>query len=987
MTDPSGKLYGGFPMPGDNFFYLSSMYSDRLLTEFLPRIKNRSYQRYLEIQKNIMNGNEIIIALEDDSTHKYFFKTSDELDEAFEFPTGSLYADITEQGFYLDICDKLKFIKKFKSFTAPISSLDIIQNPEIFTHVIRCMIGDFAFNKFYILQDKYHRIYVAIKNSSKDGISNTVWNRLISDNTSDPITMTLWKDQPSVIYNYTGTLNTYASSVSGMVKFKVQTSTNITPLRPLDENNWTLLVTYDNSKYSQNIYGITDVTLDSSSKSELVFNVSKAFIDDIASRNSIVSCVVFQRLNRKSIYSYTPNDDSEPWLALGDVDKPVSIANVKIYSYDETTNRYGRRIPIETNNFNSEFNEKVTKENYNENDFSVNVIFPSIYNFTTITKPVRIELIEYNTDISNTEFDNHIKFVFGNSATPPEYSSNNYLQYLSNLKEADNQEKLNILTKFNPIDVYMDYRDYLDSGFSSMRQYKFSKLMELIKSDPYIYAEYVKFMDEINYGIIHETGSAQHFKFNTGLSGKYMTGNNPVVTDDGFTCINKNDDVFFFDEPHSYIKVHCDNPDALCLVYVKGRLIPHTRIKSVMNDIYIFISQSKMANYLTEKSSDELMGFHDYITVMIYSKVNRSTVNQVHDTLSFDSMSSSLKLFDGDEDFKYSLNDLVICNKTTGKYIPLSKFNITASLQQATIEFDDGNSESIVGTNDDITYLGTHAGEYYMTKDNYRIILDESTQDIQFPTDDEFGRDNNYKGYLNKIWSANDLKFTLSDSSLIGSEIEIIYSPVGYYWNIENDRLTFDENGNASYRLGNFIGNNNSNDFELYYNGELITDNSCVTMPNGISTNEYIYINIPHEYIDNLNYTQDTGIQLIYNPTKYTEPVIINSSNYHDIGNYRVVDKTVSALNSETSKIAVSPKNNIFNTYLYEAYTAYNYAGISTFVDKYYDIQNMYNFIKTIPFSIGAHTLAYAYYKNLERDYSYYGSGNMLPTIIDQLVD
>ena len=43
--------YGGYTMPGDEFFYLSSMYSDKLLTEFLPEVKNRAYQRYMQIGK------------------------------------------------------------------------------------------------------------------------------------------------------------------------------------------------------------------------------------------------------------------------------------------------------------------------------------------------------------------------------------------------------------------------------------------------------------------------------------------------------------------------------------------------------------------------------------------------------------------------------------------------------------------------------------------------------------------------------------------------------------------------------------------------------------------------------------------------------------------------------------------------------------------------------------------------------------------------
>ena len=108
--------YGGYTMPGDEFFYLSSMYSDKLLTEFLLEVKNRAYQRYMQIQKNILSGNEICGSLEKNSKYQYYFKESLELNEEFNFPLGSVYADITAQAFNLDIGDKLKYLRKFLNF-------------------------------------------------------------------------------------------------------------------------------------------------------------------------------------------------------------------------------------------------------------------------------------------------------------------------------------------------------------------------------------------------------------------------------------------------------------------------------------------------------------------------------------------------------------------------------------------------------------------------------------------------------------------------------------------------------------------------------------------------------------------------------------------------------------------------------------------------------------------------------------------------------
>ena len=216
-------LYGGFSMPGNDFFYLSSMYSDKLLIEFLPKVKNRAYQRYLQIQKDILNGNEITGMMKYSSTAKYYFKESIELNEEFGFPLGSIYCDITEQGFHLDIGDKLKFIRKFKNFNTPISGTDIITNPDIFTYAIRFMIGDYAFNKFYLMKDKYQRMYIGIKNNSLDGLSSAAMNRLFG---TTNITFCMWKDNPSVAYTYTGTFNNilFNSTTSGMKRINIAKS-------------------------------------------------------------------------------------------------------------------------------------------------------------------------------------------------------------------------------------------------------------------------------------------------------------------------------------------------------------------------------------------------------------------------------------------------------------------------------------------------------------------------------------------------------------------------------------------------------------------------------------------------------------------------------------------------------------------------------------------------------------------------------------------
>ena len=876
-----GDLNSGFSMPGNDFFYLSSMYSDKLLVEFLPKVKNRAYQRYLQIQKDILNGNEITGMMKYSSTAKYYFKESIELNEEFGFPLGSIYCDITEQGFHLDIGDKLKFIRKFKNFNTPISSTDIIANPDIFTYAIRFMIGDYAFNKFYLMKDKYQRMYIGIKNNSLDGLSSAAMNRLFG---TTNVAFCMWKDNPSVAYTYTGTFNDilFNSTTSGMKRINIPKSNAMNNLYPLNENNWTICITSDGTRYGNYIYKATNINLVSENNTTLVFDIPIPFVNDITSRNINVSIAVIQRPNRKAIYAYNPSNDTVPMLTLGDTNRPVSIANIKMYAYDMTTGAYKRRIPFESNNFGKEFNDKVKIESYDETKYThndtINSIFPSIFNFTNITEPIRIELIDFVPSISNTTFDNNLVPLF-NNPKDKSVSAENYLNYLSWLTINEYNSLRNLLYKFNPINIYMDYTDFMKSGMK-LREYKFNKLMQLIASDPYIYAEYIKFMDHENFNIIRESGSPKYFKFNTGItSDNDLTGTNSVVMDDAFTCVNKNDEVFTFTEPHSFIKVHSENPDAYCMVFVGGRMISPTRVKSKLNDIYIFIPQSTMKKYIEEaiaKMNDDTSGMHvkdNMITVEIYSKINRSTSNQIHYSTTFDATTISKKIFDGDENFKFKLADLVIYNKITGEYIPLSKFDITAILKRATIEFDDGTTDKVIGAIKDIIYMGTNAGEFYMTQDNVKIILEEDTEDYDFPKDDSVSgnRKDNYSNFQNKEWAASDLKFKINDPKLAGTEIEFVYSPVSYAWDIPFNRFTKDEtSGKYTYSLGGFITRKDLKLFDLYINGEYLEPDNYITLPNGVSIDDRIVITfngIPNK----LWYSSDDNpiIQLRYNPTTY----------------------------------------------------------------------------------------------------------------------
>lgn len=934
--------YGGYAMPGDDFFYLSSMYSDRLLTEFLPKVKNRAYQRYMQIQKNILSSNEICGSLEMTVKYDYYFKESRELDEEFGFPYKSIYADITGQKFYLDIGDKFKFIKKFKSYNTPISYDDIVKNPDIFTSVIHCKLGDFAFTKFYILKDKAQRVYIGIKNST-DGLSTSALLRLINAGSQDnPTLFCLWKDRHTAMYGNNYTLASIASTSlhDGMKKITIPKSDKISPIMGSSGNNWSVYMTYSGTRYGTYSYAETDGSLISETSSSLIFDIPLEFYNEIASLNTVVSCIAVHRTNRKAILEYSPNSNSEPWLALGDVNRPVSIANVKIYSYDKQLKMYKKRIPIEVNNFEKEFRKKVIESKYDESKYYTDTIFPSIYQFSGITDTIRLELIEFVPEESNTEFDNNIKALFkypdydhDDKDTEVEASPERYLEYLTWLTNnssslafgEDIKEILNYLTGFNPMSIHMDYKEFIGSKLD-LRKYKFGKLMQLISTDPYIYTEYVKFMDKLNYNVIRDSGSPKYFKFYTGIvTDDELCGTNPILMNDEFLCVNVEDELVTFDEPNSYIKVHCDNPVAYTNVFIGGRLITPTLVKSKLNDIYIFLPCDKVKKYVGDAmdmiESDPNLGMSKYnlITVETYGTINRDASARESCSVTFDDTTTAKQIFT-DSNISFRLSDLVIYNKTTGEYIPLSKFDIVSSMDTAKVTFEDGNTTTIVSTKDEIIYLATNLGEYFMTQDNVQIILSEDTTDVDFPLDDSIpgGKKDNYEGYDGKMWDSEDLKFILSDPTLIGTEIEFVYNPAAYAWDIPYNKFKLDSVTNHHYfEIGGFIGKNQMKFFEMYVNGEYVDPSKYLTLPDSASTSSRIKIDIPSIDDINLWYTQDDipTIQLRYNPMGYN-----TVDNYDKVS---ILSKYNSTFNN-TSGYDFSKgifKNNIFATTFYRPKT------------------------------------------------------------------
>ncbi len=751
--------------PSDTFFQFSSMYSDRLLTEFLPSIKNKSYERYMEIQKNILNTIEYTGSLAD-------FTANKDLTNQIGWPAGSIYYKLTN--FELPIVNKKKFIDTFKSFTKPISLLDIIKNATIFNQAFRFVIDDLYFDCIYFIQDKYHNIYIGIQNSTTLGISSTTVAKLVAKSA----TFFLWREQPASIYQTTGILSSFISdgTSADYKRVTILKSTLLTkfPTNLKTGNTWDICMTADATAYQSNLSYVTMGTLVTNTATTLVFEVASAFVTLISSTSSTIKLTAIHRSNRRYSYLYTSTPGTSPILNLASSGNPISSANIRLYTRDLVNVKRGKPISMK---------DIVPK------------YFPAIYDLTTIagSNDLLIEIVDYPDGVTNTSFENHLDALIQTVGADT---------YRNNLVNGVYDAYPGI-KNYDPVNIKMDYQEFLASGVD-LRRYKFDKLMKLMASDPWLYSQYVEYMDSLNFKFISEAGTPKHFKFNTGIAstvaGGVLSGTNPIVNDNGFLAICKKDSTITFDEPNSYLKIHCDEPDAYLNVYVNGQLITPTLIDSYLNDIYVFYPVSKMVKllqpYITAGSSAEVIAKAQVIIVEVFPTVSRSTADKKYDSMTFNSISEKKTIFKAYPDEEVCLNDLVFYNSITGEYIPTSYFTMSLMTSTAKLTFNDGTTQSFTGTSDEISFLLTNASELYMTKDLVSIELSEDqteTSPVYVTNEEEYGEPTSIEDLIYKKFKLKDLLLGINLADLVGIEIGVAITNSACIRDIKHDRVKFEE--------------------------------------------------------------------------------------------------------------------------------------------------------------------------------------------------
>lgn len=792
-TDLSQYPAGHF----DQFFLFSSMYSDRLLTEFLPRVRNQAYERYMEIQKNILSDTE-------KHTTADQFEKDYTLSNMLKFPVNTRYWKIP--GLELPIINQFRFNRMYGAGTIAIPGLDFYQHTDVFRQVFRLMVGDYYCDRYYIVKDKFGNMYVAIKDDANDGIPSDAFNSL------DDAPVFLWRDKAAAVYQESLIPSVSITETDGKHTLKIHRTSTITPLSiPYNDNSWDICIAPNPTTLGNCLAYIAQATLLSVDADYLTFAIPDEFAAMASSISMGTRVTAIHRPNRRYSYKYTATSTEEPILYLAEEGNPIPASNIKLYTYDNTTGHRKHRISLE--GISPKF-------------------FPAIYDFTSLVESddLFIEIIDYDKAVTNTEFVNHLQILIDM------LGSDDYRTSLVNGELSQHPD----IVGFDPMNVQMSHKEFLASGYG-IREYKLRKLIELMQTDPWIYQEYVKFMDKLNLRILSEAGTPKHFKLNTGLTRdglSYPSG--PVMMDTHDIVYVKRDNTTYFTEPHTYLKVHCENPDVYVRVFVNGSLIVPSAIESVGNDIYIFIAQSVFSTLLEPYTTDETLDISNsqLVIVEMFPQIDRNNANLLQDSKNWGTTGDFQGIFDDHDDIKVSVNDLLFVNSTSGEILDRSQFDFEFTLHEADLEYDDGTKHTIGGARDEILYLRTNAGELWLTKDGVPIILESHTEDVAPEFDDTgvpgTGAITSIEDILNKKYYLSDIKVAINDPLLIGTDITIIVARRALEWNIkstDSDHLNVVD-GEIHVNVKGFLANPKNKDMvEVYVNGTQLIKGYEIQLP------------------------------------------------------------------------------------------------------------------------------------------------------------
>ena len=874
------------PLLKNGFFFFSNMYDDKLLTEFYPKICRESWMNSVQSQydsigrKRKKDYNPSLVG----AASLKELSINDKLNSRLKLPLGSSIIKLSNV--VIPYHNKKAYIRKYGATTRKIPLDDFIINNNIFDGIISVYLGRFRIQKAYIIENNDQSVYLAIPNSTSNGIPKAMLQQMISDASGDnggDLANNTYKSYPTVddtstlilIFNeelcrsfhYSGEKNVLFSTTAedGYYKMTLPLSTEISKIKPQniyeEANSWDLYITANESKYGLNALIGDAITLDQQLSDRIIFKVKEEFVNYIKTQTKTnVEVFVMKRQNRRYINIYSSIADyTGAFSYLPFTFNPASMITFAIYKYDNVNHcRLGRidfslhkllaDTPIENISF-------YGIQQYFPNIISFDVIFEILK--TSKIGSIEIEIYEYYPSHTQQTMHNGLTEIIGN-LTPDFYTKcvvNHYLDPIN-------------LSDFSPTLHRVSTDDYINSiYYGDIRAYFCSKIISMLESDPSLIKEYYSFMENLHRSIYSVDGTPKSLKFGTNKSGEHK-GKHEIVRD---TSIASSiiDDVQHFEEDHSYIIYHSSDDKIPSMFFVNGKYVEPTCYRYYKGEMYLFFPV-KIMDELDIYDDSQLKKVKP-LRIEWFPNAYMTYAETPKDSFTITSLDQQIRLFDHIKNPLFKLSNLTFYDNATHEYIDIhDAFDIIYEANQVIVDNPLIQDPIIIDRAENSKqYLYTVLNEIYCTKDSQPIILGENTVEISY--DDEVDNINMGipKGsFDNKILDFTKIYLVPKDSSLIGKTINVFANNFKHTIYLSGKDGVYDESSNSTtFTITNGCVDNVNIDYEniaIFVNGyrinqyDFIFDNNANRYHNGI-----LKIKI------NRQFNPDDDIKIIHTPIRF----------------------------------------------------------------------------------------------------------------------
>ena len=510
-------------------YFLNNLYDDEIINEFISSFNNRLYYNILDGKKNIQQN--IIKTGEMNQ-----FEINSELNTKYSMPKDTYSIELEES--IVPYYSEKKFLDKF-GYNVPISSLDMLDDYEVFSKAYYLFIGDCYVYEYKVVV-KHQGCIIFLPISSQ--LPKSEIDKIVQAQDARWTVITKSKSDYYYVYMSRAMLFTDNRIYVSKMNFK---SIGVNKRK---SNHWTMYITTNGS--ATNLMACTNVTYNSGG----YFEVPAEFKSYVYPLSGNMRCFIVNEPECSGTGIYLNTNNEDPIFQIPFQKNPIPIDNIVVWKYDNVNKR--KLYPIPNN---------------------IKLSYPNIYDFTEMITDydIYIEWLEPMNDVS--AYDTYIQ----------EYIDCYGDQY-STMIETNTANPL--IQDYNPIsDFELTSDDYFASEYyGDNRAWRLSKLIQLLKDNPNRYDE---FIHRLYYNIKEYVNVTYTYETYPHIYERSIMNNEAH-------CNDADELNMHFSEPHTFIKVYNSSCEKRpCFLFINGVKKNITYVMPFGSDMYIYFPCRYIENH------------------------------------------------------------------------------------------------------------------------------------------------------------------------------------------------------------------------------------------------------------------------------------------------------------------------------------------------------------------------------------------------------